>query len=387
MRVPLTRKISRVAALVAALLVAYLAGVVTGVGGTPSAAPSSALDQAEARIAADAAHPVSRAELERSAVEGMLAALDDRWAAYYGPADFHRFEGVLAGRYSGVGIWVRRAGGQLVVDSVQSGSPAADAGVEVGDLLVSVAGRSVAGRSVADVVAALRGNAGTTVTIVVSRGALVRTLTLGRVALSSDDVSVSWVGAGVEQIRVAAFTRGVGRRVREAVAAAGTHPLTGIVLDLRGNPGGLLSEAVETASVFLDGGPVVSYVHRGHAPDVLDALGSGDTTTPLVVLVDGGTASAAEIVAGALQDRGRAVLVGSRTFGKGSVQEPTQLSDGSAIELTVGRYLTPDGRSLDGVGLQPDVEVDAADVGDIAVQRALQVLSGMLADSGTAGRG
>jgi carboxyl-terminal processing protease len=186
---------------------------------------------------------------------------------------------------------------------------------------------------------------------------------------------------------VAAFTRGVGRWVRNQVALARERRVNGLVLDLRDDPGGLLDEAVETASAFLSGGPVVSYQQRGSSPRVLEALGHGDTGMPLVVLVDGGTASAAEIVAAALQDRGRAVLLGSRTFGKGSVQAPSRLSDGSALELTVGHYLTPSGRSLDGVGVEPDVLVPPGSSDDVFDQRAVEVLSGLTADAGSSGRG
>jgi carboxyl-terminal processing protease len=120
---------------------------------------------------------------------------------------------------------------------------------------------------------------------------------------------------------------------------------------------------------------------------MLDALGAGDTAMPLVVLVDGGTASAAEIVAAALQDRGRAVLLGTRTFGKGSVQAPSQLSDGSALELTIGHYVTPSGRSIDGVGISPDVAVPASAGTAVLTQRAIEVLSGLTADAGSSGRG
>jgi carboxyl-terminal processing protease len=175
--------------------------------------------------------------------------------------------------------------------------------------------------------------------------------------------------------------------VREAVTKLHTQHVSGVVLDLRGNPGGLLDEAVETASAFLDGGPVVSYTRRGAAPVRLDAVGTGDPAVPLVVLVDGGTASAAEVVAGALQDRGRAVLVGSRTFGKGSVQEPRTLSDGSALELTIARYATPAGRSLEGVGLVPDIDIRPGSAGSVAVRRALDVLRGLLADRSSGGSG
>ena len=189
-------------------------------------------------------------------------------------------------------------------------------------------------------------------------------------------------GPAIARVAVPAFTRGVGREVRAALSA---HP-DGVVLDLRGNQGGLLDEAVETASVFLADGPVVSYTRRGGETVALDAVGEGDEQVPLVVLVDGGTASAAEVVAGALQDRGRAVLVGSRTFGKGTVQEPRTLADGSALALTVARYRTPAGRSLEGSGLEPDILVAPGLSRAVAERRASDVLTGLVADSG-GGRG
>jgi carboxyl-terminal processing protease len=289
---------------------------------------------------------------------------------------------------AGVGVWVHRTpSGSLQVLSVERRSPAARAGLRRGDTLVEVAGRPVAGRSVADVVSQLRGDVGSVVTLQVRRTQTLLTMHLRRASVADDDVAAQMVTPTVERLRVAAFTRGVGRWVRQQVAAARGKHVTGLILDLRDDPGGLLDEAVETASVFLDGGPVVSYAQRGAAPRVLDALGHGDIGIPLVVLVDGGTASAAEIVAGALQDRGRAVLIGSQTFGKGSVQAPSRLSDGSALELTVGHYLTPAGRSLDGVGLQPDVAVPPRAPASVLQGRAIQVLSGLTADAGSSGRG
>jgi carboxyl-terminal processing protease len=381
----------KIAAAVVAALTAYGAGAATVMLSSPArpaGTRQSVLDQAEQRIASQAARPVSAAQLERGAVEGMLSALDDRWSAYYAPDDFARFQQVLSGSYTGVGVWVRRASdGSLRVLTVQPHSPADRAGLRPGDVLVSVAGRVVTGRSVADVVSDLRGDVGTTVTVQIRRHTQQLTARLRRAAVADDDVAASMVSPTIERLRITAFTRGVGRWVRAQVARARTRNLDGIVLDLRGDPGGLLDEAVETASAFLDGGPVVSYAQRGSTPRVLDALGHGDTGIPLVVLVDGGTASAAEIVAAALQDRGRAVLLGSRTFGKGSVQAPTQLSDGSALELTVGHYLTPAGRSLDGVGVQPDVAIPAGSGAGAFDQRAVEVLSGLTADAGSSGRG
>jgi carboxyl-terminal processing protease len=239
---------------------------------------------------------------------------------------------------------------------------------------------------VSDAAARLRGRPGTTVSLVVTRAGASRTLQMVRRDFGTEDVTLTRLRGGVTIVKVAAFSRGVGREVRQGLAADPSAHARGVVLDLRDDPGGLLDEAVETASDFLDGGPVVSYERRNQPAQTLSALTPGDTSTPLVVLVDRGTASAAEIVAAALQDRSRAVVVGSRTFGKGSVQEPTKLSDGSAIELTVGRYLTPSGRSLDGVGVDPDVLVPDGQP-TVAEQRALDVLSGLLAALGGGGKG
>lgn len=390
---PPLRRARRAALVTGLVLAAYLGGVLTGVVGsrTPATAtstPSGVLDEAAERIMADAAHPVSRQQLDQAAVEGMLKALGDRWSAYYSQTDFTSFKAGLDGRYSGIGVWLRAAqDGQVYVASVQPGSPAASAGLLAGDRLTAIGGTDVVSTSLANVAAALRGVPGSTVAIDLTRDGEPLHVVVTRTDLASDDVVVTRLRGGVEVVRIAAFTRGVGAAVRKALQPAGQGPTTGVVLDLRSNPGGLLTEAVEVASAFLDGGPVVTYEKRGEPAHVLDALGGGDTTVPVVVLVDDGTASAAEVVAGALQDRNRAVIVGSRTYGKGSIQEPTQLSDGSALELTVGRYLTPAGRSLDGVGIDPDILVPDKAGSAAAEQRALEVIRGLVAASGTAQRG
>lgn len=309
----------------------------------------------------------------------------DRWAAYYPPAEFAAFQATLAGRITGVGILFRRGpDGSLRVGAVEPGSPAARAGLLGGDLVLSVAGRPVGYRPVSDVAAELGGPVGSRLSLVVRRGVDERRVELRRAAFDRSDVGVFLVSDGVVRIRVAAFTRGVGRQVGSALSSARRDHARGVVLDLRGDTGGLLGEAVETASAFLGGGPVVFFQPADEPVRRLDASGRGDTTMPLIVLVDGGTASAAEVVAAALQDRGRAVVVGSQTFGKGSVQEPTRLSDGSALELTVGRYLTPTGRSLEGVGVSPDIEVRHGADPRLAEQRAVEVLAGLLADAAAA---
>ena len=376
----LLRRAAGAAALGTVTAGVFTAGVVAGAGSSPepaSASRTGVLDEAADEIAGQGVVPVDREALDAAAIRGMLAAAGDEWGSWSGSAGA---PGTPAP--GGVGLVLRPGPeGTVVVARVDPGSPAARGDVRAGDEVVGVAGRPSAGAAVTAVAAVLRGRPGTSVPVVLRRDGATRTLRLVRASLVSPAVSTvaepTSGGRAVTRVVVPSFTVGTGRQVREAVTAA--HG-AGVVLDLRGNGGGLLDEAVETASAFLDGGPVVSYLRRDGQVQRLDALGPGDTAVPLVVLVDGGTASAAEVVAGALQDRDRAVLVGSRTFGKGSVQEPRRLSDGSTLEVTVARYTTPSGRSLEGVGLEPDIEVAAGSGERVAVGRAVEVLPGLLAD-------
>jgi carboxyl-terminal processing protease len=381
-------RVLRLTTVLALMAVAYVGGVVTGVVGRDNPAPrTGVIDEAADRIASTAARPVDRKALERAAVEGMLKALGDRWSTYYGPSQYTSFQDALDGHYSGVGLWLADApAGAVRIGSVLAGSPAARAGLRSGDVIESVASQPVRDAGVTRVSELLRGRANTSVRVVVRRGSQTQDLRLTRATVASDDVVVEHLHGDIERIQVRAFTTGVGREVRDALAA-GDAGSGGVVLDLRDDPGGLLTEAVEVASVFLDGGPVVSYERRGKAPETLNAADGGDLTTPVVVLVNGTTASAAEVVTAALQDRNRAVVVGSRTYGKGSVQEPSRLSDGSALELTVGRYLTPAGRSLDGVGIEPDVLVSPQLAPEVAERRAIEVLTGLVAALGGTGKG
>lgn len=333
------------------------------------------------KVADAAARAVADGKSGKEAAEEVVSRSGDRWGAVYDERQYEEFEQALDGSYTGVGIAARRsAEGRVEVARVQPGSPADRAGIEPGDLLRTVDGHRVDERPVAEVVALLRGDrteasAGSTVVLGVQRGAALRTETLRRATLSTEAVTVRRIGPDRSDpspavlIEVDSFTRGSGDRVRDAVrdAPAGA----GVLLDLRGNSGGLVTEAVTAASAFLDGGLVATYDVHGEQR-ALYAQPGGDTARPLVVLIDGGTMSAAELLTGALQDRGRAVTVGSRTFGKGSVQMPSKLPGGSVAELTVGHYRTPAGRGVDGRGITPDLAVTSR-----AERRAETVLSGL----------
>ncbi|MGV9346381.1 S41 family peptidase [Streptomyces spiralis] len=323
--------------------------------------------------AAEEAMAAGKSPME--AAERAVSRSGDRWGAVYSQGDYEEFQEALDGQYTGVGLSARRErDGRIDVSKVQPGSPAADAGIHQGDRLRSVDGEKVDGLPVTQVVSLLRGDAedapaGTAVTLGLQRGTRVWTQTVRRARLSTDPVTERRLADGVTVIKITAFTKGVGEKVRTAVRRSRSG--TGIILDLRGNSGGLVTEAVTTASAFLDGGLVATYDVDG-TQRALHAGPGGDTGRPLVALVDGGTMSAAELLTGALQDRGRAVVVGSRTFGKGSVQMPSRLPDGSVAELTVGHYRTPSGRSVDGHGITPDL-----DAGSDALGRARTVLTGL----------
>ncbi|MFF2512224.1 S41 family peptidase [Streptomyces sp. NPDC058086] len=374
------RRAGRGAALTLLFASVLVAGAATGSFGDPDrkTVPPSARSTSAAHretVTDAAAEAMADGKSPMEAAERAVSRSGDRWGAVYSQGEYEEFEEALDGQYTGVGLWARRErDGRIEVTRVQSGSPAAAAGIRAGDRLRSVDGEKVDGRPVTEVVSLLRGDAddaaaGTKVSLGLERGTRAWSETLRRARLSTDSLTVHKLPGGVTVIKVAAFTKGVGDAVRNAVEQTPEH--AGIVLDLRGNSGGLVTEAVTAASAFLDGGLVATYDVNG-AQRSLHADPGGDTTRPLVALVDGGTMSAAEMLTGALQDRGRAVVVGSRTFGKGSIQMPSRLPDGSVAELTVGHYRTPAGHAVDGRGITPDLEVDAE-----ALERAETVLSGL----------
>ncbi|GHE51991.1 S41 family peptidase [Streptomyces capitiformicae] len=382
-----TRRIRRGAALALVFATVLAMGAATGsfdgpYGATTAAAGTAREVRADRRqdVADAAAQAMAEGKSPMEAAKRAVSRSGDRWGAVYSEGEYEEFQEALDGEYTGVGLWARlERDGRIEVTRVQEGSPADEAGIRTGDRLVSVDGEKVDGRPVTEVVSLLRGDArgdeaeaasaGTEVSLGLQRGTRMWRETLRRARLSTEDVTVSRLAHGVSVIKVDAFTKGSGDMVRAAVEQAAEA--SGFVLDLRGNSGGLVTEAVTTASAFLDGGLVATYDVDGEQR-ALHADAGGDTTRPLVALVDGGTMSAAELLTGALQDRGRAVVVGSRTFGKGSVQMPSRLPDGSVAELTVGHYSTPSGRGLDGRGITPDLEAD-----EDAVQRAETVLSGL----------
>lgn len=332
---------------------------------------------------------ISDQELIEAAIRGLMADLDPH-SAYLDPQQFDEIRISTTGEYSGVGIEVTLENGAVKVVNPIVDTPAYKAGVLAGDRILAVDDVPVDLQNLNDTIDRMRGRLGTPVKITIARGpdAAPKPLefTLSRASVQVHSVSQELLEPGFGYVKITHFSETTTPDLESAIAKlkkANGGALRGLVLDLRNNPGGVLEAAVGVSDVFLDGGLIVSA--NGRAEDArfsMDARPGDDLNgAPLVVLVNGGSASASEIVAGALQDHHRAQLVGSQTYGKGSVQTVMPLSDGHAIKLTTSRYFTPSGASIQQRGIKPDVAVE--DRKDGADDRALHVALDLLKDPGT----
>ncbi|MCP9816839.1 PDZ domain-containing protein [Synechococcus sp. GreenBA-s] len=295
------------------------------------------------------------------AIRGMLATLDDPYTRFLDPREFKEMQIDTSGELSGVGIQLSldKDTKELVVVSPIEGSPASRAGVMPKDVIVSIDGKSTKGMSTEDAVKLIRGQAGTKVTIQLRRaGKVIDTpLTRERIELHAVEhqVNISGDGTKVGYIRLKQFNANAAKDMAAAVKDLEGKKVQGYVLDLRSNPGGLLMASIAIARQWLDEGIIVSTKTRDGIQDTKRANGRALTKRPLVILVNEGSASASEILSGALQDNKRAVLVGQKTFGKGLVQSVRGLSDGSGMTVTIAKYLTPSGRDIHKHGIDPDV--------------------------------
>ncbi len=298
-------------------------------------------------------------DLVYDAVSGLCRDLDDH-SIFMNPDEYRELREETSGQYFGIGIALDLEDGRLLVQRTIEASPAEAAGILPGDEILAVDGVVVGELGPEVALARIEGKRGSMVVLRIARGGLAETLEVAvrRDQVRTNSVESALLSPNVGWLRIERFQRRTVdevRRALRALGATGSVP-AGVVVDLRGNPGGYLSQAVAVADIWLAEGAIVSTVDRssGTQRDMARSLGA-DMTTQLVVLVDGRTASAAEIVAGALQDRGRAQVVGETSYGKGSVQQFFDLSDGSALKLTTARYYTPSGASIQGVGVRPDV--------------------------------
>lgn len=349
------------------------------------------LAEAQQRIVEDYYRPVSAATLTDDAIGGMVAKLRDRYSHYFTPKQFAAYLQDTNAQFTGVGIEVAKVKRGLDVVRVYPGSPAGRAGIRAGDTIVEAAGRPLGALSTGAASRLIRGRQGTTVALVTERNGR-RTTREVRRALVSVPVVASRMrttasGQKVAQVALATFSRGAHGELRREIDKRLKQGAKAILLDLRRNGGGLLDEARLVASIFIPEGRIVTIRGRNQPTKTLTAAGDAiSTRIPVAVLVDGGTASSAEIVAGAIDDRGRGKLVGGRTYGKGVFQQVTRLSNGGALDLTVGEYFLPSGRNLGGGGvrrgggIRPDVKApdDPKTSRDETVAAGVKLLAGQL---------
>jgi carboxyl-terminal processing protease len=340
-----------------------LAGKTAAAGADMPWADARVLAEVLERVKRDYVNPVDDHQLLQAAVHGMVSSLDP-YSAYLDGDDYDEVKINSSGEYSGVGIEVSMEDDQVVVIAPFDGSPAAHAGIRSGDVIVTIDGVPVSPTTLDDTIGKMRGTEGSQVKIGVMREGnaepLLFTLKRSRVELHS--VKAEMLEPGYGYVRISQFSETTGADFNAALKdlrKRNNAPLAGLVLDMRDNPGGVLEAAVSVADTFLESGVIVTA--KGRTPDSkfeMDATpGDALNGAPLVVLVNGGSASAAEIVAGALKDHHRAKLMGRTTFGKGSVQSIMPLGEDRAIKLTTSLYYTPSGVSINHVGIAPDIEL------------------------------
>ena len=380
--------------LVALIPIALVLGIF--LGGHPSTLPGFARDalvndsdgrlyeEAMDTIERDYYRKIDRKQLLNTSLSSAVESLQDQFSHYFSPKDYAAFELDTEGQFEGVGMSVTEVKEGLRVEEVYDDSPAKSAGLKVGNIITSVNGKPLAGKTSDQATTLIKGPAGSPVTLGLKDG---RKLTMKRAKVDIPIVQSEMKREGGEKIawvRLAGFTSGSGEDVKKAVKDELGKGAQGVVLDLRHNGGGLLNEAVSVASVFLEDGRVVSTKGRARPERAYNAEGGAiKSSIPVVVLVDEASASASEIVTGALQDRKRAKVVGTRTFGKGVFQEIERLPNGGALDITVGEYFTPNGRNLGGggvrkgAGITPDIKAsdDPETPRDEALQKALDTVA------------
>ena len=318
------------------------------------------------RVRAEYVEPVNDRDAIENAIQGMLNGLDPH-SSYMNPRMYRDMQVQTRGEFGGLGIEVTQEGGYIKVISPIDDTPAARAGVKPGDLITHLNGNSVQGLSLQEAVEQMRGERGTSIRITIRREGAERPveLSITRDVIRPQVVRFRLEGGDIGYIRLTSFNEqteaGLRRAMQQLRQQAGNN-LRGIVLDLRNNPGGLLDQAVQVSDDFLDQGEIVSTRARRQEDAQRWNARAGDIAQglPMVVLINAGSASASEIVAGALQDHRRAIVMGSKSFGKGSVQTVMPIPGNGAIRLTTARYYTPSGRSIQATGIEPDIEVLSA---------------------------
>ncbi len=299
--------------------------------------------------------------LLEGAINGMIGALDDEFSGYMNPEVYPLMNDDLSGSVEGIGAVVETVDEtqEIRIATVLEGSPAAAAGIRDGDVFVRVNGEEVAGWTQMELVAKVRGRAGTVVNLTLRRGDQLLDFSVTRARIEVPNVEQRLLESNIGYVKLRDFTADARKKLDEALETLDVNNLDGLILDLRGNPGGLLSTAIDISSAFIKDGVILQEDFGNGQEQIYNANGSYiGVSVPLVLLVDEDSASASELVAGALQDRGRATIIGETTFGKGTVQTWRELVNGGGVRLTIARWLTPNGNWIHGQGITPDIVVE-----------------------------
>lgn len=304
--------------------------------------------------------PVDRERMMQGALDGMLRSLDDPYTSYLNRESLEEMLIQTTGSLSGIGVEIVEDEGEILIVRVTEGSPAQHCGLMPGDHILEVDGQSMSGVDLQTAARLLRGPSGTSVEIVIQRAGEMEAVgvTLTRALIEMDTVFTRFLEKGIGYLQITSFDQGTGEDFREALRALEKEGLEGLILDLRDNPGGLLEEAVRVGEVIVPAGEITRVVDREGNVKERYFSRARPVDYKVVVLVNEYTASAAEIIAGALKDRGEALLVGRPTFGKATVQYLESLSDGGGLRYTIAKYLTPEGHDLHRNGLRPDHEIE-----------------------------
>lgn len=340
----------------------------TGLGNNQG---ESVVDNAINKLVENSTVEVDRETLERAAIEGALKASGDSWANYFPTTTLEELNNSTANILIGIGISIRESrSGAIEIADVKEGSAADRGGLEIGDQVLEVNGSNVEGSSAPVVAALIRGESGKEVALRIDRGGKRELFSLRTEIVDARTVDASQIAPGIAYLAISAFASGTSNEFYSALKSLNSS--NGVIIDLRDNPGGLIEEAVNVAELFIGRGVVVSYRANGEEK-VFSANNPDPSRAPVVLLINKGTTSAAEILAGAFQDRNRGVVIGKTSYGKGSVQEFMTLRDGSKLELTVALYVTPSGRTIEGVGIVPDLRVSDSEL----KIKALQIIGGL----------
>ena len=353
-------------------LSAFIAGLTFVLGlGIGNRTGDSVVDNAINRIISNVPNEIDKSAIERAAIEGALKATGDQWANYFPNSALDIFNNRSANQMTGIGIALsKKKTGALEISQILDNSPAGTSQLKVGDQVLEVNGTDVQGASVETALALIRSEIGSAVDISAARGNSKFRVTLKSEKVSLQTVKASQIENSVGYFKISNFATSTYEEMQSAFSQLNTA--SGAIIDLRNNPGGLIQSAVDVAGLFVKRGVITSY-KLADEEKVYSVSNPKPIMVPLVIIVNRNTSSAAEMFAAAMQDRNRGVVIGERTYGKGSVQDFVELKDGSKLEITVALYLTPAGRSIEGVGVTPDLVVKESDL----IVKALQILGGL----------